>query len=167
MLDSRRHASHSYKPRSSSKSRLMSGSNLSQESQLAHDFRTHANVTSSSSTSLGRHGQSSMSLHDVPPVPQQYLHDSTEMFQQGQGSAPTSPYGHPKGTAVANGQGIGRDYIHQGLPPISDWEGQGQGMINPMFRVVGTRVITGSNADSSRPHKDKQPPYPLSPLWPV
>ena len=120
----------------------MSGSNLSQDSQLARDFSGRANITSLSSTSLGRHGQSSMSLNDVPPVPQQYMQHpgSAEMFSQypqgGQGSAPTSPYGHPKGTAVAMGQGIGRDYIHQGLPPISDWEGQEQGMINPMFRVV-------------------------------
>jgi meiosis induction protein kinase IME2/SME1 len=137
MID-RRHASLNKTARSASKSRLTS---MSQESQLAHDFRVHANVASSSSTSLGRHGQSSMSLHeqsnmnlhDLPPVPSRYLHsDSPDMFLTQQGSAPTSPYGHPKGTAVAMGQGIGRG-LSQELPPISDWEGQD---INPMFRVV-------------------------------
>lgn len=129
----------------------MSGSNLSQDSQLAHDFRVHANVASSSSTSLGRHGQSSMSLHEqsnmnlheLPSVPQQYLHGSPDVL----GSAPTSPYGHPKGTAVAMGQGIGRDFLHQGLPSISDWEGQSD--INPMFKVVSLNVETMANVSAT------------------
>lgn len=142
----------------------MSISNLSQDSQLANDFRVHANVGSSSSTSLGRHGQSSMSLHgqsalslhDLPPVPTQYLHHhgSTEMFSQTQGSAPTSPYGHPTGTAVAMGQGIGRDYVQQGLPPINDWEGQG--LINPMFRVVSWLFVWVVCADAQPPQQGQR-----------
>jgi meiosis induction protein kinase IME2/SME1 len=103
----------------------MSGSNPSLESQLAHDFQRHAPfAASSSATSLGRHGASHLSLHDsmppVPPVP--------SIRQHGQGSAPPSPYGHPKATAVASGAGLGR----QVLPSISQWDDD----VNPMFRVV-------------------------------
>jgi hypothetical protein len=56
----------------------------------------------------------------VPPVP--------SIRQHGQGSAPPSPYGHPKATAVASGAGLGR----QVLPSISQWDDD----VNPMFRVV-------------------------------
>jgi len=56
----------------------------------------------------------------VPPVP--------SIHQHGQGSAPPSPYGHPKAAAVANGAGLGR----QVLPSISQWDDD----VNPMFRVV-------------------------------
>ncbi|KAK8866104.1 hypothetical protein IAR55_001255 [Kwoniella newhampshirensis] len=109
---------------------LMSRSNASLESQLAHDFKAHANVGAGagSSTSLGRHGTSQLSLQghlETLGVPQPAMN----------GSAPTSPYGHPKGTAVALGAGMGRHGTV--LPSISSWEGSGVGeaQINPMFRV--------------------------------
>ncbi|WWD17691.1 hypothetical protein CI109_102132 [Kwoniella shandongensis] len=111
---------------------LMSRSNASLESQLAHDFKIHANVgagagAGTSSTSLGRHGTSQLSLQgNGVDYPSQGLAN---------GSAPTSPYGHPKGTAVAFGAGMGRHGTV--LPSISSWEGSGVGeaQINPMFRV--------------------------------
>ncbi|KAK4685792.1 meiosis induction protein kinase IME2/SME1, partial [Tremellales sp. Uapishka_1] len=99
---------------------LNSRSNVSIDSQqLAKDFQTHATM---SSTSLGRHGASNLSLN-----------------AQTQHSAPTSPYGQPKGLAVASGGGMGR--ILAGgpmLPSISSWEhlDQANGQINPMFVVV-------------------------------
>jgi meiosis induction protein kinase IME2/SME1 len=123
--EARRRPSASNLNRHRSPSRLMSGSNPSLESQLAHDFQRHAPfAASSSATSLGRHGASHLSLHDsmppVPPVP--------SIHQHGQGSAPPSPYGHPKAAAVANGAGMGR----QVLPSIQQWDGD----VNPMFKVV-------------------------------
>jgi meiosis induction protein kinase IME2/SME1 len=71
------------------------------------------------------------------------------MQEQGQGSAPTSPYGHPKGLAVAHGIGMGR-HAHQGqqLPSISDWQGEYAGQINPMFRVVSGRFPLNIHRDS-------------------
>ena len=123
--EARRRPSASNLSRHRSPSRLMSGSNPSLESQLAHDFQRHAPfAASSSATSLGRHGASHLSLHDsmppVPPVP--------SIHQHGLGSAPPSPYGHPKAAAVAHGAGLGR----QVLPSISQWDDD----VNPMFRVV-------------------------------
>lgn len=62
---------------------------------------------------------------------------------QAQASAPTSPYGHPVGMAVAHGGGMGRSGMM--LPAIRSWDeeaeeegggGGGEGEINPMFRVV-------------------------------
>ena len=47
-------------------SRLGNTSNPSLESQLAHDFQARANVASSSSTSLGQIGQSTISLGPYP-----------------------------------------------------------------------------------------------------
>jgi len=125
--EARRRPSASNLNRHRSPSRLMSGSNPSLESQLAHDFQRHAPfAASSSATSLGRHGASHLSLHDsmppVPPVP--------SIHQHGQGSAPPSPYGHPKAAAVASGAGLGR----QVLPSISQWDDD----VNPMFRVVSS-----------------------------
>lgn len=178
----------SYK-RHRSPSRLMSGSNPSVDSQLARDFMNQASVASpthhqhssaslntganSSSTSLGRHGTSQLSLHGdmpVPPLPvpvpisgtlpvslgpslgavhdqghySPYRHDPTQSqhHPHGQGSAPTSPYGHPKGIAVAHGIGVGRPSVDGGggetwLPRIEGLEGgDPRDVINPMFRVV-------------------------------
>ncbi|WVR06050.1 hypothetical protein IAU60_003078 [Kwoniella sp. DSM 27419] len=127
--------SSSYKP-----SGGMSRSNASLESQLAHDFKTHANVGATpSSASLGRLGQasSSLSLHAQ-------LDQGGYQPSRGNGSVPTSPYGHPKAAAVAHGHGLGRQPVGSVpmLPSISSWEGSGvgsengsQGHINPMFRV--------------------------------
>jgi hypothetical protein len=153
---------------SGSKSRLMSGSNPSLDSQLAHDFGIHANLASGSSTSLGRHAASQLSLHDMPVggIPPQVI-ALGQGNGQGQGSAPTSPYGHPLGAAVAHGHGMGRDQaVHSGqggqghghgqaqgqgqhLPSISDWQGgYHAAQINPMFRVVsgfGSEVFVGSS----------------------
>lgn len=136
----------------------MSGSNPSLDSQLAHDFTARANLVSSSATSLGRHGQSNLSLHDLPPpAPSSSAAAAMSMRMDqhpsqthlatpsppAQGSAPTSPYGHPKGIAVAHGIGMGRQGhgMGQTLPSISDWQGDvpPQGQINPMFRVVSQR----------------------------
>jgi meiosis induction protein kinase IME2/SME1 len=135
--EARRRPSASNLSRHRSPSRLMSGSNPSLESQLAHDFQRHASfAASSSATSLGRHGASHLSLHDsmppVPPVP--------SMHQHGQGSAPPSPYGHPKAAAVANGAGLGR----QVLPSISQWDDD----VNPMFRVVSPLIGFDMVADT-------------------
>lgn len=104
----------------------MSGSNPSLESQLASDFR-RANIASSSASSLGRHGASSLNLQDGYPFAPGL---DPRTFQ---GSAPTSPYGHPQGKAVAQGQGVGREYGYdsQGLPGVADVRD-----VNPMFRVV-------------------------------
>jgi hypothetical protein len=108
---------------SASSLRLTSKSNPSLESQLAHDFMAQANVQ--------------------PPLPQSSLSvpGSSGYFNgggTGQGSLPTSPYGHPKGSAVALGVGLGRDYGRtEMLPSISSWnQPEAQGEINPMFRVV-------------------------------
>ncbi|WRT64328.1 uncharacterized protein IL334_001260 [Kwoniella shivajii] len=130
---------------------LTSRSNASFESQLAHDFKVHANVGATSSTSLGRvGGKSSLSLHGQleglgqPLVPQHALSGNN-----GNGSAPTSPYGHPKAVAVSHGVGLNRPLASASgsgvmLPSISNWEAGGvgdmsnrhiQGQINPMFRV--------------------------------
>ena len=133
-------------------SRLGNISNPSLESQLAHDFQARANVASSSSTSLGQLGQSSISLGQYsgprtalpagmyteipPPLPFATL-------QHGQGSVPTSPYGHPKGAAVSHGAGMGRHHgyerplVHSQsgtLPGILDVDEQSR--INPMFQLV-------------------------------
>jgi hypothetical protein len=117
-----------------SPSRLMSGSNPSLVSQLAHDVQRHAPfAASSSATSLGRHGQSNLSLHEnIPPMPhlRHHVHGQGHGHGHGSlGSAPPSPYGHPAGAAVANGAGDGRPL----LPSIGQW---GDGDVNPMFRVV-------------------------------
>lgn len=110
-----------------SNSKLASMSNPSLESQLAHDFKTQANVAGSNST-LGHHPSSSAvgfsAALGQPPI--------------GKGSAPTSPYGHPKGAAVAHGVGMGRTTGAPGvhLPGIGAWENGHEGNINPMFRVV-------------------------------
>lgn len=91
-----------------------------------------------------------MNLHESsasPPAPQGYPFASTldprVYAPGGQGSAPTSPYGHPQGKAVALGHGVGRPHLEpryygQGqsqerLPGVADMQ---EGMINPMFRVV-------------------------------
>ena len=114
-----------------SSSKLASHSNPSFETQFANDFASRAKVASGSSPALG-----SMSNNSGMLVGQ--------VGSQGQGSAPTSPYGHPKGAAVAHGVGMGR---HGGggsaggltLPSIRTWEegsGRHDGNINPMFRVV-------------------------------
>jgi meiosis induction protein kinase IME2/SME1 len=133
--EARRQASVTNLNRHRSPSRLMSGSNPSLESQLAHDFQRHAPfAASSSATSLGRHGQSHLSLHEtIPPVPVQNIHHAYSQGHghghgHGQGSAPPSPYGHPAAAAVAAGAGDGRPV----LPSISQWDGD----VNPMFRVV-------------------------------
>nr|XP_019015111.1 CMGC/RCK/MAK protein kinase [Kwoniella pini CBS 10737]OCF53892.1 CMGC/RCK/MAK protein kinase [Kwoniella pini CBS 10737] len=115
-------------------------STASLESQLAHDFKVRANVGSAapSSASLGRlGGRSSLSLHGQMESLGNPLLSAPSA---GNGSVPTSPYGHPKGAAVSNGIGMGRQAMHSGtmLPSISSWEGVGdmaQGQINPMFRV--------------------------------
>ena len=123
-------------------SRLASISNSSLESQLANDFMAHATMASnvSSTGSLGRFGASGLNMHDVPPVP------PLPAMHQAQASAPTSPYGHPKGFAVAHGAGMGRSGT--ALPSLGTWhESNGTPMmdghapqidqqINPMFRVV-------------------------------
>jgi hypothetical protein len=129
--EARRRPSASNLNRHRSPSRLMSGSNPSLESQLAQDFQRHAPfAASSSATSLGRHGASHLSLHDnippVPPVPNMH-------HGHGMGSAPPSPYGHPKAAAVASGAGLGRHV----LPSISQWD---EGDVNPMFKVVSDVV---------------------------
>ena len=125
-------------------SRLANISNPSLESQLAHDFQARANVASSSQTSLGQHGRSTASLSqyglgsNYEPVSPPPLPTHNPLFANavgGQGSAPTSPYGHPKGVAVSHGVGMGRHQAYRG--------GSGHGMntveehgINPMFQVV-------------------------------
>jgi meiosis induction protein kinase IME2/SME1 len=110
-----------------SSSKLASLSNPSLESQLARDFAAQAKVASGSTSSLGQ------------------LPNASGIFGPagGLGSAPTSPYGHPKGVAVAHGVGMGRAAGHDGqgvvLPSIRNWDdgnGHGQQGINPMFRVV-------------------------------
>lgn len=130
--ETRRQASVTNLNRHRSPSRLMSGSNPSLESQLAHDFQRHAPfAASSSATSLGRHGQSNLSLHEnIPPIPHLRHHGHGHGHGQASlGSAPPSPYGHPAAVAVANGAGDGR----QLLPSIGQWR---DGDVNPMFRVV-------------------------------
>ncbi|OCF37645.1 CMGC/RCK protein kinase [Kwoniella heveanensis BCC8398] len=131
---------------------VMSRSNASLESQLAHDFRKHANVGAApSSASLGRLGQgaSSLSIHSQLDSPgYMSAHALSGGHGNGNGSVPTSPYGHPKASAVAHGVGMGRHPAASGsgtmLPSISSWEGSGVGSghdhgsqshINPMFRV--------------------------------
>lgn len=133
----------------------MSGSNPSLESQLANDFRMRANLASPSASSLGRHGASSMSLHDPsnfagPSGTSASANASSYSFfdprlavQHGQGSAPTSPYGQPQGRAVAMGQGIGRQHpyespSHDRLPGV---DGERDGYINPIFRVVSVSLV--------------------------
>nr|XP_019049431.1 CMGC/RCK/MAK protein kinase [Kwoniella bestiolae CBS 10118]OCF28361.1 CMGC/RCK/MAK protein kinase [Kwoniella bestiolae CBS 10118] len=117
-----------------------SRSTASLESQLAHDFKVRANVGAApSSASLGRLGQgrSSLSLHG------QMEGLGHPLLSSINGSAPTSPYGHPKAVAVSHGIGMGRQSISnasgQGagtvLPSISSFDGH-QGNINPMFIVV-------------------------------
>ncbi|WWC86427.1 uncharacterized protein L201_001304 [Kwoniella dendrophila CBS 6074] len=127
-------------------------STASLESQLAHDFKVRANVGSGghSSASLGRlsQGRSSLSLHGQmeglghPSL----LSASSANNGQGNGSAPTSPYGHPKGVAVSHGIGISRQSAAGSgtmLPSISNLgdlsnisnNNHSQGHINPMFRV--------------------------------
>lgn len=137
----------------------MSRSNASLESQLAHDFKARANVgAASSASSLGHlpHAQSHSYVAQVP------VHGSSSsghlLSMQGHGrglefsgypetiierhdSAPTSPYGHSKGAAVAMGVGIARNgpAVASGtvLPSISSLgEVEGESQINPMFRVV-------------------------------
>ncbi len=105
----------------------MSRSNASLESQLVKDFQASAVVASSSSTSLGRHGASQLSLHG----------ENGGLLGQNR-TAPTSPYGHPKGVAVAHGAGMGRSGTI--LPSISSFDesGHDHGQINPMFRVVSS-----------------------------
>jgi meiosis induction protein kinase IME2/SME1 len=114
-----------------SSSKLASHSNPSFETQFANDFASRAKVASGSSPALG-----SMSNNSGVFL--------SQVGNHGQGSVPTSPYGHPKGAAVAHGVGMGR---HAGggsssgvmLPSIRSWEeenGQNDGKINPMFRVV-------------------------------
>ncbi|RXK39235.1 CMGC/RCK/MAK protein kinase [Tremella mesenterica] len=127
--------------------RLMSSSNPSLETQLAHDFHLHATVASSSTQSLGRHsgrrGAGHVGVHN-----EAYLHAGPSPAQGH--SVPTSPYGHPQGAAVAQGIGMGRE---RAIPGLETWvegqahgeaspnqpgaqEGQGQYFqINPMFRV--------------------------------
>ncbi|KAK6905886.1 hypothetical protein I203_106721 [Kwoniella mangroviensis CBS 8507] len=130
-----------------------SRSTASLESQLAHDFKVRANVGAApSSASLGRLGQgrSSLSLHgQMEGLGRPLLAHGLNNTGQGNGSAPTSPYGHPKGVAVSHGIGMGRQSIsnasgHTGsgtvLPSISsfdvgDMSQHAQGHINPMFRV--------------------------------
>lgn len=91
-----------------SPSKLTSSSNHSLDG-LAHDFTAHANLASSSSP---------FSL-------------------QAQGSAPTSPYGHPVGMAVAHGGGMGRSgSMLSAIRSFDETEDDGDGEINPMFRVV-------------------------------
>ncbi|WWC58778.1 uncharacterized protein I303_101322 [Kwoniella dejecticola CBS 10117] len=123
-------------------------STASLESQLAHDFKARANVGSAgpSSASLGRMGgRSSLSLHGQM---ESLGHPLLSAPSAGNGSAPTSPYGHPKGAAVSHGIGMGRQPIPPAslsgtvLPSISNWDAGGvgdmsnqQGQINPMFRV--------------------------------
>lgn len=160
--------SHVYKS-----SRLTSHSNTSVDSQLAREFMTHATVAGSSQTSLGRHlvagSGSGLLLGTVPEHQRLALPDGggpgaglmdmsggtgLRPGEQGgiplggMGSAPTSPYGHPKAQAVSNGIGMGRTvglpaHGHAGQGP----GGGGEGMdwigvetdregINPMFRVV-------------------------------
>ncbi|OXG43921.1 CMGC/RCK protein kinase [Cryptococcus neoformans] len=137
---------------------IMSRSNASLESQLAHDFKVRANVGAASSTgSLSRlaHAQSQSYVAQVPvhgssssghllPI-QGHAHGLEvsgypETIIERHDSAPTSPYGHSKGAAVAMGVGIARNgpTVTGGtvLPSISSWgEVEGEGQINPMFRV--------------------------------
>ncbi|WVF70293.1 hypothetical protein IAT40_005082 [Kwoniella sp. CBS 6097] len=136
---------------------VMSRSNASLESQLAHDFRKHATVGATPSTaSLGRLGQgaSSLSLHSQL---ESASHMSPHALSGGNGSVPTSPYGHPKASAVAHGIGMGRHPAAGGsgtvLPSISSWEGSGVGSgheshINPMFRVP---PAVSSQAEQQQP----------------
>lgn len=147
--EARRHPSISNLGKHRSPSRLTSGSNPSLESQLAYDFQRHASVAgtgvnpSSSATSLGRHGNSQFSLHDIPPVPPvPHLHGGNEGGGGGRGSAPPSPYGHPAGSAVASGVGMGRHV----LPSIQQWE-EGA-VMNPMFKVVSLAPSHQSSTDS-------------------
>ena len=129
-----------------SASRLASISNPSLESQLARDFQAHATVASPSSTSLGGSRMSpgvphvpshhTMPGHDSPSVAHSQAHFAAALGPQG--SAPTSPYGHPKGVAVSHGVGMGRTAgAGQGtvLPSIMSLEEEGR-QINPMFQVV-------------------------------
>lgn len=148
LLNRKAHGSVSSFHHGVSSSKLASMSNPSLESQLARDFAAQAKVASGSTSSLGQ------------------LPNASGIFGQGagQGSAPTSPYGHPKGVAVAHGVGMGRSPGHVGhngqgvvLPSIRNWEdgnghgsGHGQQGINPMFRVVSpARTRTTSYAHDS------------------
>ncbi|ORX37406.1 hypothetical protein BD324DRAFT_656473 [Kockovaella imperatae] len=124
-------------------SRLANMSNPSLESQLAHDFQARATVASGSTTSLGQHGRSTASLgqYGLTRSTDQYdmMTHQNQLFANavgGQGSAPTSPYGHPKGTAVSHGVGMGR---HAPMPHgVGMTIQEGQEVINPMFQVVST-----------------------------
>ena len=116
--------------------KLASLSNPSLESQLVHDFAAHANVAGS--PSLGHHNTSTTSFGAA--------------IGQAQGSAPTSPYGHPKGNAVAQGVGMGRNGHGHGLelPSIRNWEaGAGEG-INPMFRVVSSNSLLSRDREADQ-----------------
>ncbi|KIR38780.1 CMGC/RCK protein kinase [Cryptococcus deuterogattii 99/473] len=137
---------------------IMSRSNASLESQLAHDFKVRANVGAASSTSSLGHLPHAQSQSYVAQVP---VHGSSgnghllsmqghsrglevsgypETIIERHDSAPTSPYGHSKGAAVAMGVGIARNgpKVASGtvLPSISSLgEVEGENQINPMFRV--------------------------------
>ena len=90
----------------------------------------------------------------------------------GQGSAPTSPYGQPAGKAVAMGQGIGRvhgyDQGHglgradrQGQNGYAGYgasaerlggvDGEADGHINPIFRVVSLAFLAIPSVMPLRP----------------
>jgi hypothetical protein len=78
----------------------------------------------------------------VPPLPTNSHYFMQNLGGQGQGSLPTSPYGHPNGVAVSQGIGLGRDQAAMGsLPSIRSWEAQDGGQINPMFKVVSERFF--------------------------
>lgn len=162
LIEAQARRAHALKSRPSSKSRLMSGSNPSLESQLANDFRQRANLASPSASSLGRLGSSSMNLHDPPNfaglagspsnTSYSFLDPRLAVQGHGQGSAPTSPYGQPQGKAVALGHGIGRQHPYEHAngqasgERLPGFDGDGDGYINPMFRVVSDKPVSDIDA---------------------
>ncbi|WVN89109.1 uncharacterized protein L203_104325 [Cryptococcus depauperatus CBS 7841] len=143
------HPSHSH--------HLMSRSNASLESQLAHDFKIRANVGAASSTSSLGHLAQPQTLSHIAQVPVHSTSASQRSLPTGHGhglevsypetvleghdSAPINIYGTPKANTVAMSAEIARQRgqipVQSGtvLPSIGDWREVGGGKINPMFRV--------------------------------